>query len=181
MSTNSSAQRRRGRAPSPAAAVLARRGAGRAWCEPQGDRDAKPLREESGSDEDAEEPHRGVENWTPPSQICKSLQAKKNPLGLQGVSADVHVDYGVIKKRVSQRRVQNSHNSSVYCVCTVYTPLRGAASRPLSDCSFLHFNYTVTPRTPQCPPRMAAAAPISSPAIFQRAARLQQSCCRPLA
>jgi hypothetical protein len=50
--------------------VLARRGAGRAWCEPQGDRDAKPLREESGSDEDAEEPHRGVENWTPPSQIC---------------------------------------------------------------------------------------------------------------
>jgi len=67
---DSSAQRRRGRAPSPAAAVLARRGAGRAWCEPQGDRDAKPLREESGSDEDAEEPHRGVENWTPPSQIC---------------------------------------------------------------------------------------------------------------
>jgi len=54
MSTNSSAQRRRGRAPSPAAAVLARRGAGRAWCEPQGD--AKPLREESDSDEDAEEP-----------------------------------------------------------------------------------------------------------------------------
>ena len=46
--------------PSPAAAVLARRAS----------RKVKPLREESGSDEDAEEPHRGVENWTPPSQIC---------------------------------------------------------------------------------------------------------------
>ena len=102
--------------------MLARRGAGRAWCEPQGDRDAKPLREESGSEE---EPTGELKTRTPPalSNLCKSLQAKKNSLGLQGVSVDVHVDYGVIKKRVSQRRVQNSI-TAVYCVYGVYTATR---------------------------------------------------------
>ena len=32
----------------------------------------------------------------------------------------MHVDYGVIKKRVSQRRVQNSHNRSVLCVRCIH-------------------------------------------------------------
>jgi len=77
MSTNSSAQRRRGRAPSPAAAVLARRGAGRAWCEPQGDRDAKPLREESGSDEDAEEPTGELKTGHSPLKFVNHFRQKK--------------------------------------------------------------------------------------------------------
>ena len=34
----------------------------------------------------------------------------------------MHVDYGVIKKRVSQRRVQNSHITAVYTVCVRCIP-----------------------------------------------------------
>ena len=58
--------------------VLARRGAGRAWCEPQGDRDAKPLREESGSDEDAEEPTGELKTGHSPLKFVNHFRQKKS-------------------------------------------------------------------------------------------------------